>query len=73
MQRMICGCGKGWTIKFERTREKQSAHEIRCGDCGVFIAGLERDGCMKITASRDDEPEEGPSLFYPSRSGGGTG
>lgn len=70
MQRIICECGKGWTIRLERTREKQPAHEIRCEDCGVFITGLERDDYQKITAIRDDGIEEGPNPFYPSRSGG---
>jgi hypothetical protein len=67
MQQMICGCGRGWTIKFKRTREKQPAHEIRCEDCCVFITGLERDDYQKITAIRDDDTEEGPNPFYARR------
>ena len=69
MQRMICRCGRGWTIRFERTREKQPAHEIRCEDCGTLIAGLERDDYQKITVISDDDDqiEEGPNPFYPSR------
>ena len=70
MRQMICKCPKGhnvWTLTEERTREKQPAHEVLCPVCKTFIAGLERDGYLKITATCEDSIEEGPNPFFPGR------
>lgn len=67
MQQKTCGCGKAWTITYERTRDQQAAHEITCPDCGIHIAGLEKASFMKLTATREDEIEEGPNVFFPRR------